>query len=109
MIKGKTKSGIEFSIDEAVLDDPRLLRRIQKFNNIKEIPPMEQINEVMVFLELLFGTGENLDAFLDEIAAHNGGKCNTTIFMSELNDIIESLKLKNSSSSPTVSKRARKI
>lgn len=95
MIEGKTKSGIEFSIDEAVLDDPRLLRRIQKFGKIKDEEPLKAINEVMEFLELIFGTGENLDTFMNEIAAHNGGKCSTKIFVKELNDIIKHLKIKN--------------
>ncbi len=108
MIEGKTKSGIEFSIDEAVLDDPRVLRRIQKFNKIKETEPVKAVTEVMDFLELIFGTGDNLDLFMDEIAAHNGGKCSTKIFVEELNDIIQHLKLKNLSSSPTASKKARK-
>lgn len=101
MIEGKTKSGIEFSIDEAVLDDPRLLRRIQKFDKIKEADPMRAINETMSFLELIFGTGDNLDLFMDEIAAHNDGKLTTKIFITELSDILDHLKLKNSSSSPT--------
>lgn len=108
MIEGKTKSGIEFSIDEAVLDDPRLLRRIQKFEKIKDAEPVKAITEVMEFLELIFGSGDNLDLFMDEIAAHNGGKCSIKIFIAELNDIIQHLKLKNSSSSPTASKKARK-
>ena len=95
MIEGKTKSGIEFSIDEAVLDDPRLLRRIQKFDKIKDEEPMKAINEVMDFLELIFGTPENLDLFMDEIAAHNGGKCSTKTFIKELNDIFKHLKIKN--------------
>lgn len=95
MIEGKTKSGIEFSIDEAVLDDPRLLRRITAFDKYKESDPMKAIKEVMDFLSLIFGSDDNFDVFLNEIAAHHEGVCNTKIFIEELSEIISKLKIKN--------------
>lgn len=94
MVKGKTKSGIKFQINEAIKDDTRTLYLITKMQNSSD--PMEQGKALFDLLNLLFDGEEGVVNFMDEVAAKHNGICSPTIMVEELTEMFESTKLKNS-------------
>lgn len=102
MVKGKTKSGIKFQIDERISNDARFLFYVNKLNkaeaskdNIEEVS-----GYVMNMIELIFGGEKGTIVFMDEVAAKHNGVCDTDAMIAELKEIIQATKLKNSSPSP---------
>ena len=101
MVKGKTKSGIKYQIDERVKDDARVLFYMTK---LQEFAKAEATTEVITeagkavfkLLALIFGSDEGIEAFMNEVAAHNKGSCDTTTMLKEVLDIFEGIKAKNS-------------
>jgi len=107
MTKGTTKSGISFRIDERVKDDVRLLYILTKIQQ-PDVDPMDASNLLMSLLNIIFGNEEGAFTFMNEVANHNKGVCDTKTMMKELNEILEACRIKNSSSSHKSSSSARK-
>lgn len=95
MVKGKTKSGIKFSLDERVKDDSRVLFIIVQIQSDKVTVERKG---VLVFdlLCLIFGTDDKVMEFMDEVASKHDGFCTTEILMEEINEIFDALGAKNS-------------
>lgn len=92
-MKGATKSGFAFNVDEDKLDDYRLvkdLRSISKGNS----------GLVVDVIERLLGEDQE-EKLMEHVESLNNGKCSATGMVGELQEIFEALKVKNSSSSPT--------
>jgi hypothetical protein len=99
MVKGKTKSGIKFQLDERIKDDARFLFYIAKMQN-KDVSIEDSSAATMGVLKLIFGSDEGVLQFMDAVASANNGVCDISIMMTELNEMFEALNAKNSSSSP---------
>ena len=99
MVKGKTKSGIKFQLDERIKDDARVLLYFAKMQN-KDASIEESSAAMVGILKLIFGSEEGVLQFMDAVASANDGVCDITIMMTELNEMFEALNAKNSSSSP---------
>lgn len=93
IIKFKTKSGIQITLDKRVKDDTRLLLILADVQD-KSKTPNEQIALFKDLLDLFFGDGSRV--FLNEVAAHHDGVADFKSLMAEMNDIFEALELKNS-------------
>lgn len=106
MVKGKTKSGIEFEIDKRITSDARFLYYLTKMQN-KDVDVSENSEALMGMLKLIFGTDAGVIRFMDAVAYVNDGVCDVEKMMEELTDIFEVLKAKNSSSSRKSSTSAR--
>jgi hypothetical protein len=93
-MKGKTKSGIKFEINEAIRDDARLLYMLVQIQ--REDIPMEQKGKVVFdMLTLIFGA-DGILPFMDAVAEKHDGVCSTDAMLAELNEILESINAKNS-------------
>lgn len=99
MIKGKTKSGIKFALNEKIKEDARFLFYLTKIQK-KGLTNEEAVESVMGMLRLIFGEDENVLAFMDEVAKKHGGVCEGTSMIAEMSDMFEALDIKNSQSSP---------
>lgn len=99
MVKGKTKSGIKFQIDERIRDDARFLFYLNKLS--KPSDDIEKTNDsLMGFIQLIFGTEEGVIGFMNEVANAHDGVCNAKTMFMELSEILEKVKAKNSLPSP---------
>ena len=95
IVKGKTKSGIQFTLDKRIKDDARLLFWLSRIQN-EELEVMDRNQALFSLLELIFGSGAGLGTFLNEVAAKHDGIADITSLMEELNDMFEALAIKNS-------------
>lgn len=99
IVKGTTKSGIKFQLDSKIKDDTRLLflmSMIQKCN-LEDTESMLKANEALSdLLILIFGTDENVLAFMNEVALKHKGMCDRKHMIAELNDMFEAINGKNS-------------
>ena len=95
IVTGKTSSGIKFTLDKRVKDDARLLFWLSRIQN-EDLEVMERNKALFALLELIFGSGEGLNVFLNEVAAKHDGIADITSLMNELNDMFEALAIKNS-------------
>ena len=94
MVKGKTKSGIKFQMDERIRDDARFLYYLTKAQD--ENGSLEDKSKaVMGIMKLIFGTDENVIQFMDAVAAVNDGVCNVATMLSELTEMFDALNAKN--------------
>lgn len=103
IVTGQTKSGIKFAIDKRITDDSRTMyyiRQMRKYRNDDD-NKLKASDAVYDLLELIFGSGEGLQLFMNEVAAHHDGVADGESLFAELNDIFEAAGLKNSSSSQT--------
>lgn len=107
MVKGTTKSGIKFQIDERVKDDARFLYYLSKVQNRSNEDVMDKSNAIMGLMKLIFGSDEGVIQFMDAVAAGNNGFCDITTMISELTEMFEAMNAKNSSSSRKSSTSAR--
>lgn len=98
VVKGKTKSGIQFQMDERIKSDARFLYYLTKAQ--EEDNMAEQSKAIIGLLKLIFGTDEGVITFMDAVASKHGGVCDVPTMLAELNEIFEALNAKNSSSSP---------
>ena len=98
MVKGKTKSGIKFQIDERIKDDVRFLYYLAKAQD-EELDMGERSKAIMGALELIFGDDKGVITFMNAVAATNKGVCNMETMISELTEMFEEMKVKNLSSS----------
>ena len=95
MVKGKTKSGIKFSLDERIKDDARLLFILVQIQSDK-VSVERKGALVFDLLNIIFGNEDKVMEFMDEVASKHDGFCSNEILMAELNDIFEALGAKNS-------------
>lgn len=94
MIKGTTKSGFQFELEDDIVDDYDLVLLFGKYN--KE-PSMDVFSEIAVKM-----LGEEQHQALMEFVRDEKGRCKTSAMLSALKEIEESLPaLKNSEPSPT--------
>lgn len=98
MVKGKTKSGIKFQLDERIKSDARFLYYLSKAQD-ENADTTEQARAVTGILKLIFGTDEGVIRFMDAVASVNDGVCDVKVMLSELTEMFEALNVKNSSSS----------
>lgn len=94
MVKGKTKSGIKYQINESIKDDARLLYLLVQIQS--ETVAMEKKGELVFnLLTLIFGE-DGIMPFMNAVAAAHDGVCSTEAMMTELNEILDSINAKNS-------------
>ena len=98
MVKGITKSGIKFQIDERIKDDARFLYYMAKSQD-DEADIAERSKAVMGVFKLIFGSDEGVIEFMNTVASTNNGICDADVMVSELNEMLDAIKAKNSSSS----------
>ena len=98
MVKGKTKSGIKFQIDERIKDDARFLYYLAKAQD-EAADLGEKSKAIMGILKLVFGTDEGVITFMNAVASVNDGVCNVETMLSELFEMFDAINAKNSSSS----------
>ena len=94
MIKGKTKSGIKFQMDERIKDDARFLYYLTRAQD-DSVSLEEKGMAVMGVMKLIFGTDEGVIQFMNAVAAVNDGVCNVEKMLSELGEMFEALNAKN--------------
>ena len=95
MVKGKTKSGIKFQMDERIKDDARFLYYLAKAQD-DESDMSEKSKAIMGILRLVFGSDENVIRFMNTVAASNGGVCNVEVMLAELTEMFDAINAKNS-------------
>lgn len=99
LIKGTTKSGIKFQLDSKIKDDARLvflMSILQKSDPEDKESMLKAADAMSNLLTLIFGTDENVMAFMNEVAAKHKGMCNAKYMIVELNDMLEAINGKNS-------------
>lgn len=94
MVAGKTKSGIEFTIDERIKDDTRLLQYMVIMQKSEDED--EQASALFGLLALIFGGNDGIMSFQNAIAATHDGICTSKLLIEELTEILASLNVKNS-------------
>ena len=98
MVKGKTKSGIKFQLDERIKDDARFLYYMAKSQD-DEADTAEKSKAIMGMLKLIFGNDDGVISFMNTVASTNNGICSIDVMLSELTEIFDAINAKNSSSS----------
>lgn len=98
MVKGKTKSGIKFQMDERIKDDARFLYYLAKAQD-EESDMGEKSKAIMGILKLVFGNDDGVINFMNAVASVNDGICNVDVMLSELTEMFDAINAKNSSSS----------
>ena len=94
MVKGKTKSGIKFQINEAIKDDARLLYMLVQLRK-DNVPNEDKGTIVFDMLTLIFGA-DGVMPFMNAVAEKHGGVCSTDSMVMELTEILDSINAKNS-------------
>lgn len=93
MVKGKTKSGIVFELDERIKDDARLMYLLVKMQNAEE--PIEAGKAMNQLLALIFGSDDAAFTFMEEVANKHDGICSSEEMIAELTDMLNALNAKN--------------
>lgn len=94
MVKGTTKSGIKFAINEQIKDDARLLYYLTRAQD-ENADLTEKSKAVMGILKLVFGSDEGVITFMDTVASVNKGICNVDVMLSELQEMFDAIDVKN--------------
>lgn len=94
MVKGKTKSGIKYQINEAIRDDARLLYLLVQLQS-DNVAVETKGKIVFDMLTLIFGN-DGVMPFMNEVADKHDGVCSTEAMLTEMNEILESINAKNS-------------
>lgn len=90
-MKGTTKSGFEFKIDNRILKDWRFVSALTKCQQSKtEFGKLEGIQEMVV---LIFG--DKYEEYLKYVASKNDGFCDSDAIMADIKEIFESVNSKN--------------
>ena len=98
VVKGKTKSGINYQLDSRIKDDARFLYYLTKAQD-EEADVSDISKAVMNLLQLIFGTDEGVIGFMNAVAAMHDGVCDVKNMLAELTEMFDALNAKNSSSS----------
>lgn len=94
MVKGKTKSGIKYTINENIKNDARTLYLMTKMQDNSD--PVAQGKALFDLLKMVFGGEEGMVTFMDEVASKHDGVCGTDVLIEELTEMFETANLKNS-------------
>lgn len=94
MVKGKTKSGIKFQINERIKDDARFLYYLTKAQD-DDGDINEKSKAVMGILKLVFGTDEGVIQFMDAVASVHEGVCDVKVMLAELTEMFDAINAKN--------------
>ena len=94
IVKGETKSGIQFQLDSRIKDDVRLIFLLTKASNTEDA--MEASTCIMDLLTLIFGSDENVMVFMNEVADKHKGVCTAKEMLAEITEMFDKLKAKNS-------------
>ena len=97
IVKGKTKSGLNFSVDERIKEDGRFLHYLAKAQKTEEVAEAAQAVEDL--LALIFGGDDGVINFMNAVAAQHNGFCQVSVMIDELKEILDAINAKNSSSS----------
>ena len=95
IVKGKTRSGISFFIDKRIKQDARFLLYLSRLQK-KDADVSVQSQALIDILELFFGSEDNLQTFMNEVAAKHDGVADVKSLVDELSDILAALEVKNS-------------
>ena len=87
MIKGKTESGFEFSYDQRLLSDWRVMEAIAYADSPDNIKKVKGTRDLIAFL-----LGDNKDSLLEHIQKNNDGYIPVDVLQKELFDILSSAK-----------------
>lgn len=90
MINGKTKSGIQFTVDERILKDMRFARLFADLRKEKTT------QAAFALIDFIFGGKDNSNIFMDAVAEKNDGVCDEATLTKELNEILTALNAKKS-------------
>lgn len=93
IVKGTTKSGIKYQLDSKIKDDARMLFLMTKAQKTEDT--MAAGKAIMDLLTLIFGSEDNVFAFMNEVARTHKGVCATKDMIAELQEMFESLNAKN--------------
>lgn len=93
MVKGKTKSGISFELDERIKDDARLMFLLVKIQDTTDL--METGRSMNKLLALIFGDDNSAYTFMEEVASKHDGACGQEIMLTELTEMLDAIKAKN--------------
>lgn len=90
MLKGKTKSGIKFSVDLEGLKkiEWKLTKLMMKMYSENE---QEQMNAILNLIDLVLGGQKGVDTFEEEIAKAHEGSLTNEIVIAEYKDLLESV------------------
>ena len=94
IIKGTTKSGIQYQLDSRIKDDARLLFLLTRAQSVDD--PMEAGKAIMDLLALIFGSQDNVLIFMNDVADKHKGVCQTKDLITEIQQMFEGLNAKNS-------------
>ncbi|MDO4800607.1 MAG: hypothetical protein Q4A15_00430 [Prevotellaceae bacterium] len=94
MVKGKTKSGISFKVNESIVNDARTVYFIRKMDS-EESNDNEKLDAMYSLLKMVFGGETGMLSFMDTVEKTNGN-CAPDTLVNELTEIFETLKAKNS-------------
>lgn len=95
MIKGTTKSGIEYTLNEAIKDDARFIYYLTRIKSDK-IDKEAKSEDLFDMFKLIFGSEEGMISFMNAVAASHEGVCDPDNMLSELNEMLEAIEAKNS-------------
>ena len=95
IVKGTTKSGIKFKLDDKIKDDTRLVFLLTKAQK-NEDDPMEASKDIMNLLTLIFGSDDNVLDFMNEVADKHKGVCSTHDMIAEMQEMFDAINSKNS-------------
>ena len=93
MIKGKTTSGLQYQINPRVKDDMRILMYLNQIRD-KDLGAGEKMEAFDNFLKLIFG--DQVPAFMNEVAARHNGVADMASISAELSEILSDDSLKKS-------------
>ena len=94
-MKGKTKSGFKFDVNEAVLEDWEVMKAIADMDSGDA---SRVLRGTVKFVSMVLGDEE--EALVKHIRSKNKGACSQDAMFNEVMEIIDSLKeIKNSQSS----------
>ena len=94
VVKGKTKSGIKFQMDDRIKDDARFMYYLAKAQD-SEADVSEQSKAVMGIMKLIFGSDDGVIEFMNAVAATNKGVCDIKTMLAELTEMFDALNAKN--------------
>ena len=89
-MKITTNSGIQLEIDERITDDMRFARLFAKLRKNKNSGAAFEL------IDFMFGSEENAEVVLNEVAAKNDGICTESALTAEITDILKALNTKKS-------------
>lgn len=95
MVRGKTQSGIKYTVNENVKKDARFSYFLTKAMN-ENIAETERGSAVFSMIAILFGGEDKMIVFMDEVAKKNNGVCDEEVLMREVSEILESIGAKKS-------------